>query len=51
MAELAPKRAIQTHDAVLSDKGLALSAARISDVMAGYGGEFTVLQPGESIAL
>lgn len=51
VAELAPQRAIQTHDAVLSNKGLALSAARISDVMAGYGGEFTVLQPGESIAL
>ncbi|MBH0116025.1 MBL fold metallo-hydrolase [Salinibacterium sp. NG253] len=51
VTELAPKRAIQTHDAVLSDKGLALSAARITDAMAGYGGELTVLQPGESITL
>ena len=51
VAELAPKRAIQTHDAVLSDKGLGLSVARITDVMAGYGGELTVLQPGETLAL
>ncbi|QYH35692.1 MBL fold metallo-hydrolase [Salinibacterium sp. M195] len=51
VAELAPQRAIQTHDAVLSDKGLALSAARISEVMAGYGGEFTVLQPGETLRI
>ena len=51
VAELAPNRAIQTHDAVLSDRGLSLSAARITDVMAGYGGEFTVLQPGESLTL
>ncbi|MBH0053671.1 MULTISPECIES: MBL fold metallo-hydrolase [unclassified Salinibacterium] len=51
VTELAPKRAIQTHDAVLSDKGLALSAARITDAMAGHGGELTILQPGESITL
>ncbi|MGV8912001.1 MAG: MBL fold metallo-hydrolase [Rhodoglobus sp.] len=51
VAELAPNRAFQTHDAVLSDKGLGLSSARITGVMAGYGGEFTVLQPGESLAL
>jgi L-ascorbate metabolism protein UlaG (beta-lactamase superfamily) len=51
VAELAPQRAFQTHDAVLSDKGLALSVARITAVMAGFGGEFTVLQPGETLAL
>lgn len=51
VAELAPKNAFPAHDAVLSDKGLALSVARIADVMAGYGGELTVLQPGESLAL
>lgn len=51
VAALEPQRAIPTHDAVLSDKGLALSAARIADVVNGYGGEFTVLQPGESLDL
>jgi len=51
VAELAPKRAFPTHDAVLSDKGLALSSARIAEVMGGYGGELTVLQTGESLAL
>jgi L-ascorbate metabolism protein UlaG (beta-lactamase superfamily) len=51
VATLAPKRAFPTHDAVLSDRGLALSVARISDVMAGFGGELTVLRPGETLAL
>lgn len=51
VTELAPTRAFPTHDAVLSDKGLALSAARIVDAMASYGGELTVLQPGETLAL
>lgn len=51
VVKLAPKRAIQTHDAVLSDKGLALAAARIADAMGTYGGELTVLAPGETLEL
>jgi len=51
VAKLSPSRAFPTHDAVLSAKGLALSASRIADVMAGYGGDFTVIEPGSTIAL
>ncbi|EAR23899.1 hypothetical protein A20C1_05562 [marine actinobacterium PHSC20C1] len=51
VVELAPKQAFPTHDAVLSDKGLALSVARITDAMGSHGGVLTVLHPGETLAL
>ena len=48
---VAPRRAIPVHDAVLSQIGKELAYGRIDAVTKRGGGEFFVLEPGESLEL
>ena len=49
--EIKPKRSFPVHDMVLSQVGKTMTQARIETVTQQHGGEFFVLNPGESLEL
>ncbi len=48
---VAPRRAFPVHEATLSQIGRSLGNARLKDATERGGGEFTVLEPGDSLEL
>lgn len=48
---VAPRRAFATHDMTLSGAGLEMGRARLTWAVAQGGGEFVVLEPGDSTDL
>ncbi|RLK49382.1 MBL fold metallo-hydrolase [Microbacterium telephonicum] len=46
---VAPRRAFAVHDMTLSRSGLEMGRGRLAWAAAQHGGEFTALEPGESI--
>ncbi len=49
VAAVKPKVAFPTHDALWAEPGIALTNARISEVVSSLGGTFAPLNPGEQL--
>lgn len=49
VVEVAPKQAIAIHEAVLSEAGLRISEARITDAVESVGGRYVQLRAGDAL--